>query len=34
MAKSHSFAVIGPIWEHVNPDGRFEVDMQARLPID
>jgi TnpA family transposase len=22
------------IWEHVNPYGRFELDMQARLPID
>ena len=22
------------IWEHVNPYGRFELDMEARLPID
>ena len=22
------------IWEHVNPYGRFELDMDARLPID
>jgi TnpA family transposase len=22
------------IWEHVNPYGRFEIDMTARLPID
>jgi TnpA family transposase len=22
------------IWEHVNPYGRFELDMQTRLPID
>src|ERR1019366_10317602 len=22
------------IWEHVNPYGRFELDMGARLPID
>jgi TnpA family transposase len=22
------------IWEHVNPYGRFELDMAARLPID
>ena len=22
------------IWEHVNPYGRFELDMMARLPID
>jgi hypothetical protein len=22
------------IWEHVNPYGRFEPDMEARLPID
>jgi hypothetical protein len=21
-------------WEHVNPYGRFELDMDARLPID
>ena len=21
------------IWEHVNPYGRFELDMEARLPI-
>ena len=22
------------IWEHVNPYGRFELDMDTRLPID
>lgn len=22
------------IWEHVNPYGRFELDMEARLPLD
>ena len=22
------------IWEHVNPYGRFELDMEARPPID
>jgi hypothetical protein len=22
------------IWEHVNPYGRFELDMDARLPIN
>jgi hypothetical protein len=22
------------IWEHVNPYGRFELDMETRLPID
>ena len=22
------------IWEHVNPYGRFELDMDPRLPID
>jgi hypothetical protein len=22
------------IWEHVNPYGRFELDMEARLPIN
>ncbi len=22
------------IWEHVNPYGRFDLDMDARLPID
>ena len=22
------------IWDHVNPYGRFELDMEARLPID
>jgi len=22
------------IWEHVNPYGHFELDMEARLPID
>jgi hypothetical protein len=22
------------IWEHVNPYGRFELDMDARLPLD
>jgi hypothetical protein len=22
------------IWDHVNPYGRFELDMNARLPID
>ncbi len=22
------------IWEHVNPYGRFELDMNARLPLD
>jgi hypothetical protein len=21
------------IWEHVNPYGRFELDMDARLPL-
>ena len=21
-------------WEHVNPYGRFELDMDTRLPID
>jgi hypothetical protein len=21
------------IWEHVNPYGRFELDMNARLPL-
>jgi len=21
------------IWEHVNPFGRFELDMNARLPL-
>jgi hypothetical protein len=22
------------IWEHVNPYGRFELDMEARLPLN
>jgi Tn3 transposase DDE domain len=22
------------IWEHVNPYGRFELDMNARIPLD
>jgi len=22
------------IWEHVNPYGRFELDMQSGLPVD
>ncbi len=22
------------IWEHVNPYGRFELDMNARLPLE
>jgi hypothetical protein len=22
------------IWEHVTPNGRFELDMNARLPLD
>ena len=22
------------IWEHVNPYGRFELDMNIRLPLD
>jgi hypothetical protein len=22
------------IWEHVNPYGRFEIDMATRLPLD
>ena len=22
------------IWDHVNPYGRFDLDMEARLPID
>jgi TnpA family transposase len=22
------------IWEHVNPYGRFEIDMSAQLPLD
>ena len=27
--------VLTPLfWEHVNPYGRFELDMDARLPID
>jgi hypothetical protein len=22
------------IWEHVNPYGRFELDMNVRIPLD
>lgn len=22
------------IWDHVNPYGRFDLDMETRLPID
>jgi TnpA family transposase len=22
------------IWDHINPYGRFDLDMEARLPID
>jgi hypothetical protein len=22
------------IWDHVNPFGRFDLDMEGRLPID
>ena len=28
------FAALTPlIWEHVNPYGRFELDMNTRLPL-
>ena len=27
-------ALTSLIWEHVNPYGRFELDMEARLPLD
>ena len=27
-------ALTALIWEHVSPDGRFELDMEPRLPID
>ncbi len=27
-------ALTPPIWEHVNPYGRFELDMTARLPLE
>jgi TnpA family transposase len=27
-------ALTPPIWEHMNPYGRFELDMEARLAID
>jgi TnpA family transposase len=32
---TRDFRALTPlIWEHVNPYGRFELDMEARLPID
>jgi TnpA family transposase len=43
LAQSHWTPKLGPrdlsaltplIWEHVNPYGRFELDMNARLPLD
>jgi hypothetical protein len=27
-------ALTPPIWEHVNPYGRFELDMDVRIPLD
>jgi TnpA family transposase len=43
LAQPHWQGRLGPrdlsaltplIWEHVNPYGRFELDMEARLPLD
>jgi TnpA family transposase len=43
LAQPHWRGRLGPrdlraltplIWEHVNPYGRFELDMDARLPLD
>jgi hypothetical protein len=43
LAQPHWRQKLGPrdlsaltplIWEHVNPYGRFELDMSARIPLD
>jgi hypothetical protein len=30
----HESARTPLIWDHVNPYGRFELDMNARLPLE
>jgi hypothetical protein len=33
--ESRDLSALTPlIWEHVNPYGRFELDMNARIPLD
>jgi len=43
LAQPHWGQKLGPrdlsaltplIWEHVNPSGRSELDMKARIPLD
>ncbi len=35
MLALHLLKALTPlIWEHVNPYGRFELDMNTRLPLE
>ncbi|MFJ9683570.1 hypothetical protein ACIRP2_36875 [Streptomyces sp. NPDC101194] len=34
MSLRRSFGRTGPFWTHVNPYGRFELDMNSRLDLD